>query len=252
MSAFATRSIPGADAHVTAVPEPPATPAASDPLPPSAIGHGPLLASAGQPVAASDTAPRPAAAAPSYRICCRCGRPKPLDQFRPQVRGMDRRAYACNFCHATRERERRRRQRERSRRQAVDRFAKSMTMMTSRKRIEAAAEAAIRRFGGMDGFGALLYQRYQEAKPGSTQQLLVLLAVQRMSLFAEEMRAAEPKDEMVQMVTEGDIDRGLDELVANYIMAKPIAAIRAAAQLGWKVVPADGGQGRRDDAVDVS
>lgn len=232
MSAVVTRSIPGADAHVTPVPASPATPAACSAQPLSGNGDGPLL--------------------PSYRICCRCAKPKPLDQFRPQVRGTDRRAYACNFCHATRERERRRRQRERSQRQAVDRFAKSMTMMTSRKRIEAAAEAAIRRFGGMNRFGETLYQRFQEAKPGSTQQLLVLLAVHRMTLFVAEMRAAEPKDEMVEMVTEGDIERGLDELVANYIMAKPIAAIRAAAQLGWKVIPASGGKGGRDDPVVVS
>jgi hypothetical protein len=171
--------------------------------------------------------PQMLAVAEKVKRCGRCGRERPLVEFRLREKGGTQRSYDCNRCHG------RSMNRRTARRRARD--VKAFIATASRERewelVVALCNQAFAHFGGFARFFKALMYEMDRAPPSSHLRLRGFIAILNLHKESERQRS----DPSIHLATESDIVAAMEHQLEKLVREHPEAVLLAARQAGWEV-----------------
>jgi hypothetical protein len=117
----------------------------------------------------------------------------------------------------------------------LQKFSSALTQARSYRQVEYLVKMMSRAYGGVGRLAALWRAHLLSAPPGSLRALQVFRAYVGLLKYLD---ARKPEaSEMAELIADDEVDREIDEMLANQLRLKPGLFMQAAQQAGWTVIP---------------
>ena len=169
------------------------------------------------------------AVADQLKICGGCGRERPLVEFRPRVKGGEKRHAHCNRCHARSMNERSAKGRSRD----VRAFVSLASREKNYERLVGLCNVMLIRFGGLGGFSKAWVEEMERAKlhPESPARARCLLAYLNMLMMVEQNKPPEPS---LNHVSDEEL---VWQIMLSMMKDQPEVVVMMGEALGWTLTP---------------